>query len=102
MIGKGLGEQQQPLVLLAKWVLVETVVLLAEDKERREGEGVFEGSKKDGKAGLRRNLNAGTMTGKGRELADMMDTIIRARDQMEGKEDQKKQRLIPTVLPWCR
>lgn len=40
------------------------------------------------------------MTGKGRELADMMDTIIRARDQMEGKEDQKKQRLI--VLPWCR
>lgn len=32
------------------------------------------------------------MTGKGRELADMMDTIIRARDQMEGKENQKKQR----------
>lgn len=54
MIGKGLGEQQQPLVLLAKWVPVETVVLLAEDKERREGEGVFEGSKKDGKAGVRR------------------------------------------------
>lgn len=54
MIGKGLGEQQQPLVLLAKWVLVETVVLLGEDKERREGEGVFEGSKKDGKAGVRR------------------------------------------------
>lgn len=54
------------------------------------------------RGGLRRNLNAGTMTGKGRELADMMDTIIRARDQMEGKEDQKKQRLIPTVLPWCR
>lgn len=51
---------------------------------------------------MRRNLNAGTMTGKGRELADMMDTIIRARDQMEGKEDQKKQRLIPAVLPWCR
>lgn len=51
---------------------------------------------------MRRNLNAGTMTGKGRELADMMDTIIRARDQMEGKEDQKKQRLMPTVLPWCR
>lgn len=84
---------------------METVVLLAEDKERREGEGVFEGSKKDGKAGVRRfeeEFKCRTMTGKGRELADMMDTIIRARDQMEGKEDQKKQRLIPTVLPWCR
>lgn len=33
---------------------VETVVLLAEDKERREGEGVFEGSKKDGKVGVGR------------------------------------------------
>lgn len=51
---------------------------------------------------MSRNFKCRNYDGKGRELADMMDTIIRARDQMEGKENQKKQRLIPTVLPGCR
>lgn len=46
-IGSG---QRTPLVLLVSRLLVETVLLLSEDEDRGEGEGVLGIGKREGKA----------------------------------------------------
>lgn len=46
-------------------------------------------------------LNGGTMTGKKRELTDMMEKV-KTEDYGEGKQGQKHWRWIQTFLTWCR
>lgn len=48
----GPGQQRPPLEELANRTLLETVLLLAEDRGRREEEGVLGNSKRVGKARL--------------------------------------------------
>ena len=62
--------------------------------------GKHKGRKMEVKVGT---LNVGTMTGKGRELADMMvkrkvDTLVRAGDKVEGEQGQEHRRWLQNSL----
>ena len=72
-IGQGPDQQRPPLVMLAKRAPEETATVGQRQRRRRRG-GKRVRREGENKVVVRvGTLNVGTMTGKGRELADMMD-----------------------------
>lgn len=97
---------QSSSVLLANRLPMETVLLLAESKERRREQwGVLQGSKREGKeCGGKRNINMGTMTGEGWEQADTIERkkvdMVCSGNPVEGKQGQQHNNIQAVIR--CR